>query len=488
MKNLKNNKYLLFGISLIVALVLFVVGNGHGNEHAAQDSLMTASVGFVGLTEAEKSAFNENEKKVINAVEKLCSQVHEKAAAGLISKEEINAFMKGVIDTHKNEEISQLKGELKKLDDIAKAQGTSLADLSLKIGTNNNGSYKSIAEVLKENEAEIKKVYENGSGTKTFMVQTNSKGELVMMPFDMTAKAAGPHATISGVGGVGNTPSITQSIDAASLLRLGGTSQIISNYRNTSWVFDLANVTNAGFEMPFAMWYEEVAKQGASATVAEGGTKPATQYAYNLKTSPYKKEATLVSFTEEFAMDFPRLQDDIYNKGRIDVINRINAGILANITTNATAYNTATQFKAGSPITNANDFDALAALAAQVDNATFGATANTAVMSTFKKYNMGITKSTQGEYLDRPSVLDNLAFIGNPDMGADAVIVGDLKAYNIILRGGFIVKIGYNGTDFAENKFSVVMEQYYFDYISDIRKKAIVKGPDFATVKTAIGS
>ena len=71
-------------------------------------------------------------------------------------------------------------------------------------------------------------------------------------------------------------------------------------------------------------------------------------------------------------------------------------------------------------------------------------------------------------------------------MAADAVVVGDLRQYHMVMRGGLIVKIGYNGTDFAENKFSVVMEQYYFDWISNIRKSAIVKGPTFADVKTEL--
>ena len=483
MRKIKMSRGLTIALSLLITATLFIVGKGEAHE---APGLIMANIGLITLTEAEKSGFNENEKKVIAAVEKLCGQVQSKANQGLISKEEIGAFMKGVQETYKNDEIAALSESLKKLDDVAKAQGTSLGEMELKLQSANGGTFKSIGEVLAENEAELKKVYQNGSGTKTFMMQVNSKGELVMKPFDTTSKAAGPHATTGGVSGAGNTSSINATIDAASLLRLGGNSQIINSYRNNSWVFDLANVVNAGFEMPFAMWYEEVAKQGSSATVAEGGTKPATQYSYNLKTNPYKKEATLVSFTEEFAMDFARLQDDIMNKGRIDVINRINTSILANITTGATAYNSAVAFKGGSVVANVNDFDALAAMAAQVDNVTFGATANTAVMSTYKKYRMGILKSTQGEYLDRPSVLDNLAFVGNPDMAADAVLVGDLKAYNIILRGGFIVKIGYNGTDFAENKFSVVMEQYYFDYISAIRQAAIVKGPDFATVKTAI--
>jgi hypothetical protein len=51
-----------------------------------------------------------------------------------------------------------------------------------------------------------------------------------------------------------------------------------------------------------------------------------------------------------------------------------------------------------------------------------------------------------------------------------------------------IVRMGYNGTDFAENKFSTLTEQYYFNFISSIRKAAIVKGPDFATVRAAISA
>ena len=78
--------------------------------------------------------------------------------------------------------------------------------------------------------------------------------------------------------------------------------------------------------------------------------------------------------------------------------------------------------------------------------------------------------------------------VGNAGVGADDVIVGDFKQYNILLRGGLIMKVGYNGTNFAENKFSVVLEQYYFDYISTIRAKALVKGTTFATVKAAIAT
>ena len=316
------------------------------------------------------------------------------------------------------------------------------------------------------------------------MITTNAKGDFVMKPYDLVdGNKATSHSSIDNVSGGGGVASIAQSIDAATLLRLGGQSPIMAQFRNSPWVFGLCNLINAGFEKPFAMWYDEQAKDGASANVAEGGTKGKVQYKYDLKTSTYNKEAMLVSFTDEFSLDFRRLQDEILGKARVDLINRINDAILPRIKTAATAYNTSASF---GTVTDVNDFDVLAAMAAQVENATFATTANTAVMSTFKKHKLGIQKNNQGSYLNPPVSLSNIAFVGNPAVGTDDVLVGDFMNYNIILRGGMIVKVGYNGNDFAENKFSTVLEQYYFDYISSARTTAIVKGPDFATVKTAI--
>lgn len=430
-----------------------------------------------------------DEKQFQQLVEKVGLEAAKKIQAEMQAyetkaKEFANSVKDGLTSKEAFEEYKKTAdAALEAFKDILAKQGTKITELTDIMSSEETGN-KSIGKVLEENEEELRKCYQNGSGQKTFMIRVNAKGQLVMKPFD-TTKAAGPHASIADVGTGGNSASISQSVDAASLLRIAADSTIISNYRNSPWVFDLCNIINSGFEMPFAIWYEEQAKQGASATVAEGASKPLSQFAYALKSSTYKKEATLLGFTEEFSLDFPRLQSDILGKGRTDLINRINTAILANIKTAATAYNTQASF--GADVANVNDFDVLAAMAAQVDNATFGALANSAVMSTFKKYKMGITKSTQAEYVDRPSVLSNLAFVGNPAVAADDVMVGDFKQYNIMLRGGLILRMGYNGTDFAENRFSYVLEQYYFDYISTIRKAAIVKGPDFATVKGLIG-
>lgn len=391
---------------------------------------------------------------------------------GFASKEQFEAAQKSI-----NASIEAVK-------EIVKNQGLGMNDILARVNTSEFG-HKSIAETLKTDEEELRSIYRNGIGVKTYMVQATSKG-FVMKPFDVTSKAAGPQATVANVGGAGNTVSVTQSIDATTLLRLGGDAPIISQYRNSRWVFDLVNIQNAGFENPWAMWYEEQAKQGASATVAEGAAKPMSQYAYQLKSASYKKEATLIGFTDEFALDFARLQGDILDKGRTDVINRINSQILTNVIAAATAYNTATQYKNGAALTQYNDYLAIDALSAQVDNATFGQGANAAIMSTFKSHRVNTQMDTQGRFLMPPASLSGLSMVGNPAMGVDDLLVGDFKQYNVILRGGLIVKVGYNGNDFANNMFSTVIEQYYFDYISAIRAAAIVKGSTFAAVKTAI--
>lgn len=374
---------------------------------------------------------------------------------------------------------------------IAEKQGTTLAEVALRLSAEQVGA-KSIGEVLRADKEELGNIFSRGQGAKTYMLTTNLKGEYVMKPFD-ALKTTGVEASVANVP-AGAVASITQALDAATLLRVGAGAMINSQYRNSAWIFDLCNTINASYmnSMPFAIWFDEQAKVGGSATTAEGVAKTATQYIYQLNSATYKKEATIVGITEEFHIDFQQLESDLLNKGRIDVINRVNQAILPNIIAAATLYNSGAAFKGASGVPNVNDYDAIAALAAQVDSATFGgAKTNTAIMGTNKKYRMGIQKNTQGSYLNPPDVLSGVAFVGNASidtssLGADGLIAGDLKQYNIILRGGLIVRVGYNGTDMAENKFSTVMEQFYFDYISTVRKVAIVSGPDFATVKTAI--
>jgi hypothetical protein len=398
------------------------------------------------------------------------------AAKGKISDEVFEAFKK------------DQNTATEKLQEILLKQGTTITELSTRLETSKADGAKSIAETLYDDKAELEKVFNQGSGNKSYMLMINAKGEPVMKPHNASAqKTVGPVATVSGING-GTAASIFQAIDAASLLRLGGDSMIFSQYRNQTWLFDLVTIVNAGWDNMMAMWFEEVVKTGTSATVAEGGVKPLVQYGYTLKTQTYKKEAMLIGFTEEFSLDFARLQSDILQKGRIDVMNRINTALLADLIAAATAYSTGTAYKNGAvvPTTNYNDYITIDAAAAQVDAATFGAKANAAIMNTYKNHRVNTQMDSQGRFLMPPAALNGIAMVGNPAMATDDLIVGDLKQLTLILRGGLIVRVGYNGTDFAQNMFSTVIEQYYYDYISAIRAVAIVKGQTFSAIKTAI--
>jgi flagellar biosynthesis chaperone FliJ len=478
MKTFKVNKFLTAGLLLLVTALLFILGKG---PEAHGIAMATGAV--ISLTDAEKKEFNEAEQKMVLAIKKMAVELKDSVDKGFVSKEELHNAVKGIKSSVTSEELKALQDQLKELETAAEKQGTTLQEISAKL-SGAEGNFKSIADQLKADETELRTIYKNRTGVKEYILNVTSKGEWQMKPYD-SSKATGTHATVDGVG-AGVTSSVTQNIDATTLLRLGAGSNIVSNFRNTPWIFSLCNLINVGVDNKFFMWFDEQAVQGGSTNVAEGGTKPKQQYSYKLQTAPYKKEAVLVSFTDEFSLDFQQLQSDIMSKVQIDLFNRINIAVLTDLIANgSTAYNLAY-----TGITAANDWDVLAAMAAQVENNTFASLANTAIMTTIKKYKLGTIKDAQNRWLNPPDVLNNLGIVSNPDatLGADGVLVGDFKNYNIALRGGVIVRMGYNGTDFAENKFSTLTEQYYFNFISSIRKAAIVKGPDFATVRAAISA
>lgn len=429
-------------------------------------------------------------------VEKIGKEASEKISKELEAyKETVRHMIEGKLSsTQLDEARTKLEDSIKEVREVVEKQGATITDVLLHLGSKTSdpvsGKELNVRDRLIADRDELKSIFMNRTGNKTYMLYIGKDGEPFMRPVDgVTGKAAGPHAATANIGG-SFAASIAQNIDSATLLRLGGASEVFSVYRNTPWIYDLANTYSVGFENPFFLYYNELAKEGGSDTIAEGGTKSKAQYKYELNSVPYNKEAVLVGFTEEFSIDFEKLMNDIMAKIKIDLVSSINSKILANIFTAGTAFNIGADYKtaSGGGITDPNDWDVIAALAAQAEKATFTANSNVALISTLKKYVMGTIKNDVKGWVDVPDVLKGINMVSNPAVGTDNVLVGDLRQYNIALRGGILVKIGYNGSDFAQNMFSQVVEQYYFDYIADSRKVALVKGTDFSTVSSAISA
>jgi hypothetical protein len=421
------------------------------------------------------------------AAEKLQKTIAEHDAR---VKQEIEAAK-----THKGvtpeqlETLKQAQEEFKtKMEAIAKDQGKTLGALRDAISTSGMQKVDSIYDVLKKDEVELNKIFERRSDNIAYEIKMNSKGEIFARRYLGAEKAAYSHATIDQVDNNANVASIAHSLSLGTILRMGSDAPIVSQFRNTPYIFDLCDTVETS--SPIATWMEELPKEGGSSNHVEGTSKPLSQYFHVIKSSDYKTEATLLTFTNKFNLDFARLQQEAIIGARADLVNRINASVQTDLFASATAYNQGATFAPLIDKENPNDFDAIAAMAAQAESATFGGvTSNAVLMSTLKKYAIGLTTDNTLAYINAPDVIRNMAFVGNPGVpNVDSVIVGDFKQYKILLRGGMIMRVGYNGIDFAENKFSVVLEQDYFNYISAIRATALVKGTTFATVKTAIAT
>jgi hypothetical protein len=306
-------------------------------------------------------------------------------------------------------------------------------------------------------------------------------------------KAVGPHASIANVAGAGNdgsaaASSITSALSTATILRMGADADFNSIYRNSQFLFDQLNLIHAGFEANKVFWMDEVAAVGTPTAVAEGATKPFVQHKSILRSADYITEACVYEFTNQYNLDFALMQDRILTNGSIDLMNRIQAAVMTNVISAATAFSAGngTAFNGGAAITSPNDFDVLSAMKATAKNNTFGSAPNTAILSTFREGRIGSLKDTTGQPIALPNYLSDLKIAGNPVMTGDNVIVGDLKQYNVQLRGGMIVRAGTNGNNLIENKFTVVQEQMYYDFISEVRKTAIISGATFANVKALL--
>lgn len=433
------------------------------------------------------------EKQLADLQEQIGAQATKEIGKQMEAYKEKFESLKGVATKEEMEGLkTQTEETIETIKEIARKQGSSLAELKDLMEGGKTSERKSVAECLAAAKKEISDVTFDPQKRSTieFMLNVDKDGKYYMKRFER--KAVGVHATVAGVDtDVLASVTADSSVDAAAIMRMASNAEIMDRYRDSGLVYGLVDVrSGSGVGSTYQYW-EEQAVQGGSATVAEGQPKPLVQYSYELQTKPYKKEAVFLNMTEEFMMDFPRLQSEIESKVQLDLRKNLSDKVVANIIANATLYNTGTQYKLatdGGPLAP-NDWDAINAMAAQVEAQTFTQYVNAALVSTYKGRGMGMMRELvtgDGGWLNRPEILQAMNIIRTSQMTGDNVVVGDLKQYILALRGGLIVRFGHNGEDFRENRLSAVVEQYYFDFIPDSRKAAIVKGETFATVKTAI--
>jgi hypothetical protein len=378
------------------------------------------------------------------------------------------------------EDIAKVKSEIetenKKLEGILEKQGLLITELKAQINSS-EVEEQSIIKVFEAQSDAINKVQKNGTGVVEFRIgyKADKFGNMKLV-----AKAADVHNTTT----TGANASITENVSDAAILRGGADTDAIETVqRDRPWILEFVSV---GMTTASALtWFDEVPKQGDFAVTAEGAVKPLVMYTFNRTSSDYKKATGRAKITEEFNNDFARLVSMIKDLMKTDCRNEMNDLILADMVTNATAYSNAGLV---GQIDNADNYAAIAAAAGQLGNSYY--TPNLLVMNNNQGIVSASLKGTDGQYINPASVMNEinsagLNIIKHPSVAFGKFFLGDASVYKVLLKGDLVVRIGYSNDDFDRNQYSLVVEQYFYSYISQARKAGLVYG-DFAEIKAAI--
>lgn len=385
---------------------------------------------------------------------------------------EIKTHLKGLLGDDGNlnvkflDDVNTLKGELDidkegSLKNIMKKQGDKINDLISKVNSNTVvNHFDQFIDELKKAEPELKAIQMNQSGQKSFVI-----------------KAAAVTTTSSSIDDNGS---------AGAAQRLGD-GPVYTIQRGTPFVLQFVSVGNTTASA--LVWFDETQAEGDFAITAEGAIKPLKQYLFARNTATYQKAAGRTTITDEFINDYPRIVSTIKQLMAIDCRNAMNAAVLADMVSNAGSY---AYNGLDDAIDNPDDFAAIGAAIAQLQSLYH--TPNVLVLNPADAWRLRLTKGSDGHYVMAPFTWNGQTYefgqvIIDPGVTAGNFFIGDGTAYHVDLKGDIIVRIGYAATtlDFEKNQQTIIVEQYYYNYISTARKPAFIYA-SFATIKADIAA
>jgi hypothetical protein len=406
-----------------------------------------------------------------------------------MTKEEIKAFVenankeiKAAQEKFKDVDVAKLVAmtdETKGVMAILKTLGMEVTALKESTG-NQAPKGKTFKEWFHSLLPEIEKVYNAHEGSKQFV----AKAAVIMTSENVVDYSALP----------------TDLIDSFSL------GSFVEKRRPREYVFDLATVTNVAEVEKYKVWEEEGSEQGAFAIVAQGAIKPLVSLTLVKNISTAQKVAGKYVVTEEFTK---------WRKNAYAIIQRLikqkmlrdYAAILTTDLLAASVPYTASALDGQYQANLVTDYHAIAAVAAQIEALDF--MPDMLVMNPQDKWRIGMSQDTVGQfYLTIP--------ITDPS-GQTRMMGFILRTSNRVPVGSFIlgesglweieqeaikIKVGYGLTitggtdngggnvtnvsgDFDNNRFRVILETYFHDYIATNNIGSFVYA-SFATVKAAV--
>lgn len=279
---------------------------------------------------------------------------------------------------------------------------------------------------------------------------------------------------------------------------------VVKKRRGTQYVFDIADRSTVAEIEEYTSWLEEGDEQGAFAIVAEGAVKPLVSYALVRNFVKARKVAAKYVVTEEFVKFRKKAWRIIQGLINDKIIRDYAAILTVDLQAQAASYVGTTL---DDTITNPTDFDAIAAVAAQIETLNFFP--DVLIIHPQDKWRIVTQKDAEGRYymmlpvLGADSVISLVGFrvvtstyqtIGTFTLGEAGLFKIEEEALTIRMGYGIDVTtavveattvVTAVASDFDTNKFRIIVETFFKDYIATNHLGSFVTA-SFATVKAAL--
>lgn len=380
-----------------------------------------------------------------------------------------------------------------------------IKSLSTKVETMEKAKFDealaSIKKQLEEVAEDVNFVKQNGAnakqGNKSFgkmvveklkemgISSTMKKGERAAFEVKADVNKVAGTMTTGNVDGVG-TNSIPFSLaDAES-----GLTRIV---KRRPWLMDISNVSAT--TKTYVQWAEQENQDGDAGETTEGSTKNQIDFDWVEKSKKVEKITAYIKVSKEALDDLDGLANEIDTELREEIMLKADVDLLSGDGTTPTIAGLLTMdtaYDAGSfaaTIVEPNFYDVLRTAIAQVVTANF--IPNYILMHPTDVAQLDLAKATDGHYVMPPfksangMEISGVRILENTGQTVDKFTVGDFTKFNVRVREGITIDIGYDGNDFTKNLVTVLGEIRLASYVKSNHAGAFVSG-DFSDAITAL--
>lgn len=233
---------------------------------------------------------------------------------------------------------------------------------------------------------------------------------------------------------------------------------------------------------------DRVNEDGDAEFIAEGALKPLADADWSTTKHPIKEVAVRWKFTKRLMMHAPAVVQDFQEHAMELVEQKIDDQLLEGdgLTVNLSGLETlASAFIVPTGLAGyyqaPNIYDVIMAMATRIRLSNFRGQI-TAILNTVWMAKMAGIKDAENRYIVAPFVSPDGTKVGSVNVvfsnkiGDDAILIGDLKKFNVVFAENIMYDEGYENDDFSKNLVSRKLEAFLGTYIKASDAGSILLG------------